>query len=83
MRNPSYHGGISDQAGGRSAQVSSADPAPTRVIERGDGYTIRRTALKFRIPYTTTAAGALALCKGVRALKERLLSVKPIQDYHC
>ena len=50
---------------------------------RRDGYTIRRTALKFRIPYTTTAAGALALCKGVRALKERLLSVKPIQDYHC
>ncbi|MDL2322156.1 carbamoyl-phosphate synthase large subunit, partial [Desulfosarcina sp. OttesenSCG-928-B08] len=47
-----------------------------------DGYSIRRTALKFKVPYATTAAGALAICQGVAALRETPFSVKPIQDYH-
>ncbi|NNF98418.1 MAG: carbamoyl-phosphate synthase large subunit [Desulfobacteraceae bacterium] len=49
---------------------------------RRDGYTIRRTALKFKIPYTTTIAGAKALCKGVKSLKGRRLGVRSIQQYH-
>jgi carbamoyl-phosphate synthase large subunit len=49
---------------------------------RRDGYTIRRAALKFKVPYATTAAGALAVCRGVAALREKPFSVKPIQDYH-
>ena len=49
---------------------------------RRDGYTIRRSALKFKVPYATTAAGAMAVCRGVAALRERPFSVKPIQDYH-
>ena len=49
---------------------------------RRDGYTIRRAALKFKIPYATTAAGALAVCRGIEALRDAPFSVKPIQDYH-
>ncbi len=49
---------------------------------RRDGYTIRRTALKFKVPYATTAAGALAVCRAVASLREKPFSVKPIQDYH-
>jgi carbamoyl-phosphate synthase large subunit len=49
---------------------------------RRDGYTIRRAALKFRVPYATTAAGAMAVCQAVAALREKPLGVKPIQDYH-
>jgi carbamoyl-phosphate synthase large subunit len=49
---------------------------------RRDGYTIRRAALKFKVPYATTAAGALAVCRAVAALREKPLAVKPIQDYH-
>ncbi len=49
---------------------------------RQDGYTIRRAALKFNIPYATTAAGAIAMCKGVAALVEKTFTVKPIQEYH-
>ncbi|MDL2268585.1 carbamoyl-phosphate synthase large subunit [Desulfosarcina sp. OttesenSCG-928-A07] len=48
---------------------------------RQDGYAIRRTALKFKVPYATTAAGALAICQGVAALKESDFSVNPIQNY--
>jgi carbamoyl-phosphate synthase large subunit len=49
---------------------------------RRDGYTIRRAALKFKVPYATTAAGSLAVCRAVAALREKPFSVKPIQDYH-
>jgi carbamoyl-phosphate synthase large subunit len=47
-----------------------------------DGYQIRRAALKFQLPYTTTIAGALAICRGITALKEKKLSVKTLQEYH-
>jgi carbamoyl-phosphate synthase large subunit len=46
-----------------------------------DGYQIRRAALKYAIPYATTLAGALAMARGIAALKEETLSVKPIQEY--
>ncbi|MDZ7599250.1 MAG: hypothetical protein U5J82_13420 [Desulfobacterales bacterium] len=38
---------------------------------RRDGYMIRRAAIKFGLPYTTTLAGAMAMCaRAVAALKE-------------
>ncbi len=49
---------------------------------RNDGYVIRRAALKFSIPYVTTVAGALAVSKAVAALKDKVLTVCPLQEYH-
>ncbi len=49
---------------------------------RRDGYLIRRAALKFSIPYVTTIPGAMAVCKGITALKKKSFVVKPIQEYH-
>jgi carbamoyl-phosphate synthase large subunit len=49
---------------------------------RNDGYVIRRAALKFGVPYVTTTAGALAVSKAVAALKSKVLTVCPLQDYH-
>jgi carbamoyl-phosphate synthase large subunit len=49
---------------------------------RKDGYNIRRAAIKFNIPYTTTIAGAVAMCKGITALTEQKLSVKTVQEYN-
>jgi carbamoyl-phosphate synthase large subunit len=48
---------------------------------RRDGYAIRRAAIKFNVPYATTIAGAMAMCKGIAALKKKMLSVKTIQEY--
>jgi carbamoyl-phosphate synthase large subunit len=48
---------------------------------RRDGYLIRRAALKFSIPYATTIAGALAICKAVTALKNGEMNVKALQEY--
>ena len=52
-------------------------PGPIR-----DGYIIRRAAIKFSIPYATTTAGAMAMCRGIAALKGEKLSVKPVQEFH-
>lgn len=49
---------------------------------RNDGYMIRRAALKFNIPYATTIACARAMCQGITAIREKALSVRPIQEYH-
>jgi carbamoyl-phosphate synthase large subunit len=49
---------------------------------RRDGYLIRRASLKFNLPYATTLAGAMAMSKAIKAIKEKTMSVKPIQEYH-
>lgn len=49
---------------------------------RQDGYLIRRAAIKYNVPYTTTIAGAKAMCRGIDALRQKALAVKPIQLYH-
>ncbi|MDM8551730.1 carbamoyl-phosphate synthase large subunit [Desulfobacterales bacterium HSG2] len=49
---------------------------------RGDGYRIRRAAIKFDIPYATTISGAMATCRGITAMMKKKLSVKTVQDYH-
>jgi len=47
-----------------------------------DGYAIRRAALTFSIPYTTTISGADAVCRAIRSMKRSALSVRPMQDYY-
>ncbi len=46
-----------------------------------DSKDIRRTALQNRIPYYTTAAGALAAIQAIKALKTGKLGVAPLQTY--
>ena len=48
---------------------------------RRDGYMIRRAAIKFGIPYATTLAGAMAMSKGIAALKQKKFTVSALQDY--
>ncbi|ETR70314.1 MAG: Carbamoyl-phosphate synthase large chain [Candidatus Magnetoglobus multicellularis str. Araruama] len=47
-----------------------------------DGYKIRRTTLKYNIPYTTTIAGARGICTAIADLKENESDVSSIQFYH-
>jgi len=43
---------------------------------------IRRGALQYKIPYTTTISGAKAILKAIRRLKEHAVKIKSIQEYH-
>jgi carbamoyl-phosphate synthase large subunit len=47
-----------------------------------DSYSIRRAALEYNIPYTTTLAAAKATLHAIRTLKEGKLEVKSLQEYH-
>ena len=46
-----------------------------------DSFTIRRSALMMKIPYYTTAAGALAAAQAIIAAADNALDVRPLQSY--
>ncbi|HJH28174.1 MAG TPA: carbamoyl-phosphate synthase large subunit, partial [Methanosarcinaceae archaeon] len=46
-----------------------------------DSY-IRKSAIKYNIPYYTTTAAGLAAAKGIRAAKEGRIGIKSVQEYH-
>ncbi len=46
-----------------------------------DSYLIRRAALDFHIPYTTTITGGAAVAKGIEAVKENQAGVHPVQYF--
>ena len=47
-----------------------------------DSYSIRRAALEYNVPYTTTLSAAKATLHAIRTLKEGKLAVKSLQEYH-
>ncbi len=49
---------------------------------RRDGFEIRRAAIKYRVPYVTTIPGAMAMCRGIEALKNRRIGIQTLQKYH-
>jgi carbamoyl-phosphate synthase large subunit len=51
----------------------------TRTTE--DSYIIRRAALDFHLPYTTTIAGAQAMTMAIAATRHADLEVKAVQEY--
>ncbi len=46
-----------------------------------DSYTIRRSALDYHLPYTTTASGALSMVQALETVREKEIEVKAIQEY--
>jgi carbamoyl-phosphate synthase large subunit len=47
-----------------------------------DAYHIRRGALVHNLLYTTTVAGARALCEAISSLQREQWQVKTLQEYH-
>ncbi|MBM4272688.1 MAG: carbamoyl-phosphate synthase large subunit [Deltaproteobacteria bacterium] len=52
-----------------------------RLSKHDDSY-IRKAAIKYKIPYITTVAAAMAAAKGVEALRRGHGRAKSLQDYH-
>jgi len=52
-----------------------------RMSKHDDSY-IRKTAIKYKVPYITTAAAALAAVRGISAIREDHGRVKSLQSYH-
>ena len=47
-----------------------------------DSSNIRKAAIKYKIPYITTTAAAIAAAKGIEAIREGEARVRSLQDYH-
>ncbi|HMK43991.1 MAG TPA: carbamoyl-phosphate synthase large subunit [Dissulfurispiraceae bacterium] len=47
-----------------------------------DSFSIRRSALQYRVPYTTTMSSARAVVRAIESLQTRQLSIRSIQEYH-
>jgi carbamoyl-phosphate synthase large subunit len=47
-----------------------------------DSAYIRRNALHFGVPYTTTISGARAVVEAIDELRSHPLTIKPVQEYH-
>ena len=47
-----------------------------------DSFSIRRSALQYGVPYTTTVAGAKAVVNAIEMLKKKKVNIKSIQEYH-
>ncbi|MGE4608721.1 MAG: carbamoyl phosphate synthase large subunit, partial [Myxococcota bacterium] len=47
-----------------------------------DSASLRRSALLRGVPYFTTVAGARAAADAIRALREKSIGVKPLQEIH-
>ncbi len=49
---------------------------------RADDNSIRRAAIKYRVPYLTTVAAAVAASEGIKAAREGKGEVRSLQSYH-
>ncbi|MDO8746997.1 MAG: carbamoyl-phosphate synthase large subunit, partial [Thermodesulfovibrionales bacterium] len=47
-----------------------------------DSFSIRQSALQYRVPYTTTVSGAKAVVNAIDMLRRKNISIKSIQEYH-
>ena len=47
-----------------------------------DSFSIRHSALQYRVPFTTTMSGAIAAVNAIQMFKEKRVNIKSIQGYH-
>jgi carbamoyl-phosphate synthase large subunit len=47
-----------------------------------DSFSIRESALQYKVPFTTTMSGATAAVNAIEMLKKKKMNIKPIQEYH-
>jgi carbamoyl-phosphate synthase large subunit len=47
-----------------------------------DSFSIRRSALQYGIPFTTTVAGAKAVVNAIEMLRKKKINIRSIQEYH-
>ncbi|OHD70604.1 MAG: carbamoyl phosphate synthase large subunit [Spirochaetes bacterium RBG_16_49_21] len=69
----------------KNGEIDMIINTPTGKMSKDDSYAIRQAAVRYHIPYVTTAQAAKAAVHGLLAVKQnkgRGLSVRPIQEYH-
>jgi len=63
-------------------QIQLVINTPRGKTSKADDAYIRQTAIRYKIPYITTLAAAVAAAKGIQACRKGHGSVKSLQQYH-
>ncbi len=66
----------------KSQDISLIINTPQGIHTTDDSYSIRRAALEYNVPYTTTIAAARATLEAIKTLKSGALEVRSLQEYH-
>jgi carbamoyl-phosphate synthase large subunit len=66
----------------KNSQIQLIINTPIGKSGKTDDSYIRKNAIKFKVPYITTAAAAAASAKGIAAVRENDCTVKSLQNYH-
>jgi carbamoyl-phosphate synthase large subunit len=66
----------------KNKEIQLVINTPSGKLSKYDDSYIRKTAIKFRIPYITTLAAAIAAAKGIEAYRQGKGSVRSLQSYH-
>jgi carbamoyl-phosphate synthase large subunit len=51
-------------------------------LAQKDSFSIRQSALQYKVPFTTTMSGARAVANAIEMLKKKKVHIKSIQEYH-
>ena len=66
----------------KNEEIQLVINTPSGKLSQHDDSYIRKAAIKYKVPYITTTAAAIAAAKGVEAFKQAESKVKPLQVYH-
>ncbi len=66
----------------KNGEVHLVINTPSGKLSKYDDSYIRKAAIRYRVPYITTLAAALAAVRGISAFREGHGTVKSLQEYH-
>ena len=66
----------------KNGEIQLLINTPSGKLSQYDDSYIRKAAIKYRIPYITTTAAAVATAAGIAAGREKTTIVKSLQSYH-
>ena len=65
-----------------NGEINLVINTPVGKLSQYDDSYIRKTAIKYKVPYITTLAAAAAAAKGIAAYRQGGSGVRSLQDYH-
>jgi carbamoyl-phosphate synthase large subunit len=66
----------------KNAEIQLVVNTPSGKLSKHDDSYIRKAAIKYKVPYITTTAAAVAAAKGIAACRRGHGQVKSLQSYH-
>jgi carbamoyl-phosphate synthase large subunit len=66
----------------KNQEIQLVINTPSGKLSKYDDSYIRKAAIKYKVPYITTLAAALAAARGIAAFRQGKDSVRSLQEYH-